>query len=316
MDSNNRMTWLRNPSIAALIVLAWIGMPQASAEPFAFESGNCGARGKTYHKKLDGAERFFNFDGSRPFVNSASGKSDIRYMDFDGSGLYSEQITNRGSGTEHIKKMRDPIYGGVVTRIQVLPEDKKQYGYRTQLNSFPLDSGKLYCYELEFRLDDAWDFDMKSGAGILWQLKGHAKENQYGHPVLSIELVGPRLKFTILYPSRAMQPGSWPRRITWGSGDYVKVPIMPQTVSRGRFYSIGFHFYADDRPAAHGGRGFIVAYFDHKHWFTYIGPTLHPDQEGPHRVDFGWYQWEGRPDSPRIVYFRKAHLYEESESPQ
>jgi hypothetical protein len=263
----------------------------------------------TYQRVENGLLRTFNFDGDTPFVNPRSGQSDIATIAFDGGVRTYWQINNAGSGTGHIAKVLDPA-GFTVTRIRLLPQDSGAGGYRTQVNSHHIEPYKTYVYELEFKLDPDWDFGMRNGGGLIWQLKGSPRPGQWGNPSLALNLGGNQLALSIKYPRSAMNAGSWPARVSWSNGEYTDAPVSARTVVAGRYHRIRILFFADDRPGAFGGRGRVDASFDGLPWVSYEGPTLHPDQAGPHRIDFGWYQWEGKPDAVRTVYFRIAHLHE------
>lgn len=264
----------------------------------------------TYQRQMQGEVRTYAFDGSRPFINPGTGKPDVAYLDFDGRGLSDDQITNGGSNTAHISKVFDPVGGQPVTRVQVFPEDRQRFGYRTQLNAYAIEPYRHYVYELEFKLDPEWNFEMPEGAGVLWQVKGHAKPYQTGHAVMSLGVVGHELRFTVLYPAAARRARQWPSPVAWGRDDYARVAFPVRPIDAGRYHRVRIAFYPDDRPRRFGGNGYARLWLDGRPWIRYAGPTLHPDQLGPHRVDFGWYQWAGRPQSVRTVYFRTAHLYE------
>lgn len=308
-DSHGRgCAELPGQGIAWVAVASVLMLPVAGA---ALATPSCdAASASTYARMINGQRHVYDFDGVRPFVNPSTGQADIHFMDFNGTGLASEKVTEAGSGTEHVTKVRDPMHGELVTRIQVFPDDGQVYGYRTQLNGPPIEPYKLYLYELEFKLDRNWQFDMRPGNGVLWQLKGNAKAYQYGHPVLSLELIGNRLRFTVLYPRGAGAARSWPAMVRWDRNDYVRVALPERPIVANTYYRVQLRFFADDRPARFGGKGFVQASLNCRPWFRHAGPTLHPDQNGPHRIDVGWYQWEGRPSAPRTVYLRTAHLYE------
>lgn len=295
----------------ALAAAVWMLLGTARLAGGAGPSQPAPADGRavTYVATVRGVAHPFNFDGPTPFVNPGSGVSNMAAMGFDGGGIPGPAISNAGSGTVHIRKVVDPQQGGTVTRVQLLPSDQGHDGWRTQFNSYPLESYRSYQYELEFKLDPDWNFGMQPGAGLLWQIKGMPRPDQWGNPSLALNLVGNRLSLDIKYPSAAMQAVTWPQRVAWGEGEYVPVNFSPRLVQAGRYHRIIVQFTADDRPAHLGGRGRLLASFDGEPWINYSGPTLHPDQKGPHRLDFGWYQWEGRPSATRTVYFRTSHLY-------
>lgn len=267
------------------------------------------ARLVTYQKVENGKLRTFDFDGSTPFVNPQTGQSDIAAMAFDGAILSFRQISNVGSGTGHITKAMDPD-GAAVTRLRLMPADSGAESFRTQINAHHIEPYKSYRFELEFRLDPYWNFAMRPGAGLLWQLKGAPRPGQWGNPSMALNLEGDQLALSIKYPRAAMHAVTWPTAVRWGNGEYMDAPLATRTVVAGIYHRIRIEFHADDRPPQFGGRGRAEAWFDGQPWILYAGPTLHPDQNGPHRIDFGWYQWEGRPNAVRTIDFKTAHLYQ------
>jgi hypothetical protein len=107
-----------------------------------------------------------------------------------------------------------------------------------------------------------------------------------------------------------MAAGSWPASVRWDDAEYVDVTVPAMALQAGVYHHVSILFHADERPAVFGGQGFIHAWFDDRLWHQYTGPTLHPDQKGRHRMDFGWYQWEGKPSATRTIYFKTGRLYE------
>ena len=264
----------------------------------------------TYSRFEGGALRVFDFDGATPFVNAQSGVSDLAALVFDTSVLSGDRISNSGSRSPHIMKVQDPADGQQVTRVQLLPGDRGPVGFRTQLNGFHLEPYKTYVYDLQFKLAPDWNFDMKPGAGLLWQLKGMPRPGQWGNPSLALILNGRALSIAVKYPLSAMSAPGWPAQLRWGEGEYVPAALPTRQLQAGRYYRVRIRFNADDRPPQFGGQGSVQAWFDGQPWLTREGPTLHPDQLGPHRMDFGWYQWEGQPSAVRTVYFKTSHLYQ------
>lgn len=263
----------------------------------------------TYETTVQGHRRVFDFDGRTPFVNPVTRRSDVAAIGFDGGGLTGTQIDNAGSRSGHVVKVRDPQDGDLVTRVRLFPTDSGEGGYRSQLNSYPFEPYRTYVYDLQFKLDVDWNFNMQAGDGLLWQVKGMPRPGQWGNPSMALNLHGKQLALSVKYPLSAMRAATWPVDVRWGNGDYVHIALPTRPVQAGRYHRVQILFAADDRPAVHGGQGRIQAWFDGEPWLSYVGPTLHPDQQGWHRMDFGWYQWEGRPQSVRTVFFRTSHLY-------
>lgn len=265
-----------------------------------------------------GKVRGFNFNGNRPFVNPIIAQADIASFQFNGLQINGASITNNGSNDQHIVQFFDAEINENVTRVILSSDDALTAGsHRTQLNSYPIESKKRYILDLEFKLDDNWDFSMNPGIGLIWQLKGSPKSGQYGNPVLGINLNGDQLNMSILYPTTAANATVWPTSITWVANQYVPVSIAPKTITRGEYHRIQLIFFADDAPnkpindpVKPEGKGFISAILDGQPWFEYVGPTLHPDQAGLHNTSWGWYQWSGAPSENRIIYYRKNQLYE------
>jgi hypothetical protein len=155
---------------------------------------------------LWGCHRGFNFDGAQPFVNSSTGQADIASIQFDGQQINGANITNAGSGTPHITKIVDSN-GDQLTSVKLLATDgvtpAGTTAHRTQINSYPLMPYRTYELDLEFMLDQDWDFNMNPGRGLLWQLKGVPKSGQSGNPALQLELNGNQLLLTVrLQPHR------------------------------------------------------------------------------------------------------------------
>ncbi|NRR31831.1 heparin lyase I family protein [Oxalobacteraceae bacterium] len=274
--------------------------------------------------------RGFNFNGDRPFVNPITGQADIATFQFDGKQINGASITNNGSGVNdvHIQRVHDNAINEDVTRVVLRQrtEDAVTAGsHRTQINSYAIEPYKRYILDLEFKLDDDdhWDFSTTAqgvGPGLIWQLKGQPKiDHQWGNPVMGLNLSGNQLKMEILYPLSAAKATAWPMTdgVSWAKNQYVAVDLPQKTLTAGVYHRVQLVFYADDapnkvinQPGIPEGKGFVTAYLDGQPWFNYVGPTLHPDQLGPHNTSFGWYQWSGAPTTDRVIYYRKNSLYE------
>lgn len=261
----------------------------------------------TYSVVADGAVRKFDFDGSTPFVDPATGQSDMHDWLYNAKYLQYYEISNAGI-SPWISKVTEAD-GTQATRFQVFPSDAQIYNWRTQNSNFPFEPYKTYRYDLEFKLDPNWQFNMATGDGLLWQTKGMPKTGQYGHAVMSMGVTGSNLYFSVLYPNSALNATTWPTSVTWPSNDYAATNFPTKPIVAGRYYKVSIEFFADDRPPQFGGQGYVNVYLDGALWIQYKGPNLHPDQNGPHRWDFGWYNWGGQPTSTRSIYFKTAHAY-------
>ncbi|MES2309514.1 MAG: heparin lyase I family protein [Verrucomicrobiota bacterium] len=260
---------------------------------------------------LYGTQRSFNFNGNQPFVNPSTGKSDIATMQYNGTLVVGDNITNTGTPTSHINKFLDTTINENVLRVQLFPQDNlTANSHRTQINSYPILPYKTYAYDLEFKLDPSWNFNMPSGKGLIWQLKGVPKAGQYGNPTLALNIVGNQLSLNLCYPTSAVNATSWPTSVRWGVNEYVKVNIPTRSLVAGKYHRVRVIFYADERPDKFGGQGFLTAWFDEQPWFDYSGPTLQPDLAGPHIMGFGWYQYDAAPTATRKLFFRTNRLYE------
>lgn len=251
-------------------------------------------------------DRVFNFDGDQPFLSQSTGGVDVATMQFNGLTLTESQI--RVLADPHVSKVNDPLIGNQqVTKIMLSPSDAKTAGsWRTQINSYQVAPLKTYLLELEFRLDDSWDF--YGGRGLLWQLKGQPQDYQWGNPVVAFNLDGTKLSLNILYPSTTDAMTTWGGPVAWTSNQYIPVTIPTQTISDTKYHSIRVLMYADDRPQRFGGRGYFTVWFDGQPWYQYVGPTLHPDQKDLHNTSFGWYQYSGQPTTNRVLYYRTNHM--------
>lgn len=274
--------------------------------------------------------RVFNFNGNRPFINPATGVPDLGTMLFNGTGL-SYEIKNEGSNSLgndpglHIVHTTDPATSDPVTRVTLAKTDVpfSSGTYRTQMSSFPLEVRKHYVIDLEFKLDDSWDFGMNPGSGLIWQLKSVPNTGQYGNPVLALNLIGDELNFSICYPQSAANATVWPMAsVTWGSNGYT-LPgnyFENRKITKGEYHRLKLDFYADDAPnkpindpVKNEGNGYLVATLDDQPWVNYVGPTLQPNPAAPHQMLWGWYQWSGMPATgrtDRIIYYRKAQVME------
>lgn len=277
-------------------------VPMQAAEPYIWEGQAI---------TLGGVNRSFNFSGDKAFINLTSGQPDLATIQADGQIRSGATIAADGFAP-YVTRQTDPLFPGMGQALKVILEPGHALtagSWRTQLASYPLLPYKTYRWLLTFRLDDQWDMEMPAGGGLLWQLKGHPKSGQWGNPVLALNLVGKELFWQLSYPSAALQspPGS---RIYWTSKDYDKSQVFPRrNIVPGRYYTIEFEMFADERPAQFGGHGYFKAWFEGVSWVSYTGPTLHPDQTAPHYMAFGWYQWEGRPTDTRVVWWLRNEAY-------
>ncbi len=304
----------RSIPVAGRLRGAWFAAALGLCTTFVQAAPDKGAEGPAYSVMSAHKARQFHFGGDRPFVNPDTGAVDAATMQFNGRTITEQGIRQLGPDSR-IRLVSDRGAGRAV-RVEVRPEDQRTAGaYRTQLHSYPVEPYRTYVLDLEFKLQD-WDFDMPDGRGLLWQLKGHPKPGQAGNPVMALNLHEHELKLTVLYPKAAEDVAEWGDPVEWTTGPaspknpngYLKLPVASRDIEANRYYHVHLEFFADDRPAKFGGRGYLKATLDGEPWMDYHGPTLHPDQAGPHNTGFGWYQYGGRPKSPRVVLFKTVKL--------
>ena len=254
-----------------------------------------------------GQKRGYNFDGSSPFVNPAIGQSNLQEMFYNGKFLNYDQITNAGAAP-WITKVNDG--GAQVTRFEVNPTDAQIWSWRSQMSGFPFELYKNYRFEFEFKLDPNWNMNMGAvGNGIIFQTQSSHKPGQV-NSALNLALYNNTLRFHLMYPQAALNATTWPTSVTWTNNDYAPTSFADRTITAGRYYKVRMEFFADDRPAKFGGKGYMNVWLDDAPWIQYQGPTMHPDQlnNGEHRLDFGWYNWGGQPTSSRVIYYKTARV--------
>ena len=113
-----------------------------------------------------------------------------------------------------------------------------------------------------------------------------------------------------MYPSAALAV-PWGSSISWSQGEYLPegLHLPERNVEKGSYISVELEFHTDDRPQKYGGTGYVIAWLQGLPWFKYVGPTLHPDQVGPHFGAFGWYQWQSRPTEGRTIWWLTNELH-------
>ncbi|AKU11733.1 hypothetical protein AzCIB_1838 [Azoarcus sp. CIB] len=245
----------------------------------------------------------FNFSADRRIINPLTGVADIATIMADGIVISGKSIGENLLPPQVTRLPDDRIESLQAIRVDLGPTDRQTASsWRTQLAGYPIEPYRQYAWLMAFRFDDGWDFDAVGEEGLLWQLKGRPKPDQYGNPVIAFSLYGDQLRCVISFP-RSASSQHWGERVVWGKDGYDRPALPPYTVKRGQYNVLGIDFFADDRPENLGGKGYLRAWINGQLWFEYEGPTLHPDQAGPHQPLWGWYQWGGAPRRSRTVWW-------------
>lgn len=251
----------------------------------------------------------FNHSGDRSYLSEPTGTEDIATIAANGRLLSGPRI-GPTLFAPYVMQSVDPKYPtATALRIELGTTHAKTSGaWRTQIADYPIEPYKRYAWLLVFRLDDSWDVNASNQSGLIWQLKGISKPGQYGNPAFSFNLNKNEMYCTISYPTPAMYL-PWGNAVRWGSKDYDRPNLPRRTIEKGYYHALEFEFFADDRPPHAGGQGYIKAKLDGIHWFEYVGPTLQPDLAGPHQPIWGWYQWQSKPTSARIMWWLANEAY-------
>ena len=231
----------------------------------------------------------------------------IANMQTDGKMLSGKAVTQQGM-PPNITRVLDPSAGvpRQLVRIELAPQDQRTArSWRTQVADAPLRPYRRYAWVLVFKLDTNWNINLPKQRGLFWQVLGHPKPGQHGNPVIAFNLEHDQLYCSILYPESALhrQPGA---PVRWKQNQYVKVPLPRRTIEPGRFHTLQLEMFTDDRA---DGEGFFKAILDGQSWIDYVGPTLHPDQSGPHLPAWGWYQWDGPVTESRVIWWAVNQRY-------
>lgn len=255
---------------------------------------------------IENISRFYNFDGKNNFLNPTTKRSDYAVLQANGLVISGPRITNSGV-PNNIIKFWDPDSRteGIVTVVQVHSTDKvTSGGYRSQLSSYQLRPYINYRWSLRFKFDKSWDMNSEGQEGILWQIKGLPKKGQSGNPVIGLALVKDQLFIGWSYPffGKISNEQLW----TWTDKDYGPQDLPRYKVTPGVYYDIEFEYFADDRI---NGKGYFKAKINGESWCSFVGPTLHPDQLGPHYMAFGWYQWKAAPKQTRKIYWVRNRAF-------
>jgi hypothetical protein len=245
----------------------------------------------------------FNNSGDQSYQGESSATANIATIAANGQLLSGPRI-GPTLFAPYVMQAVDPKFPtATAIRLQVATTHEKTSGaWRTQVAGYPIEPYKRYAWLLVFRLDDSWDVNAPDQVGLLWQLKGRHKPGQYGNPAFSFNLDRNELSCAVSYPTQAMKVplGS---AIRWGPKDYDRPTLPTQVLLKGNYHALEFEFFADDRPTNAGGQGYIKAKLDGIHWFEYAGPTLQPDLAGPHQPIWGWYQWQAKPMTDRVIWW-------------
>lgn len=250
---------------------------------------------------------FLGAIGNRPIAN----------MQSDGGLLRGAQITAAGM-PPYIVRARDTVDGVdiPVVRVELNPTARRTArSWRSQIADPQIEPYRRYAWVLSFKLDSSWDTSLQGQSGLIWQLLGRHRPGQHGNPVIAFNLDRNEFYCSILYPkAAAYQPRG--AAVRWGQGEYLPVRLPRRTLTPGRYHTLQIDMFADDRMAAQGGRGYLNVLLDGDPWIDYTGPTLQPDQTGPHLPLWGWYQWEARPTQARVIWWAVNQMYLDADALQ
>lgn len=260
-------------------------------------------RASAHDHRLD----FLGVIGNRPVAN----------MQSDGRLLTGAKISADGM-PPYIVRGRDDIDGVEipVVRIELNPAAKiTARSWRTQIADAPIKPYRRYAWVLTFKLDSSWDTTLAKQRGLVWQLYGRHRQGQHGNPVIAFNLDRDELYCSILYPKAATEhrQGEYVR---WGPGEYRPQRLPRRVLQPGRYHTLQIDMFADDRPETRGGQGYMKVVLDGEPWIDYHGPTLQPDQNGPHLPIWGWYQWDARPSQPRVIWWAVNQMYVDERTEQ
>jgi hypothetical protein len=243
---------------------------------------------------------FLGAIGNRPVVN----------MQTDGRLLTGANVSAQGMppyiirATDHVNGISIPV-----VRIELNPAARiTARSWRTQVADAPIEPYRRYAWVLTFKLDSSWDTALIRQRGLLWQLFGRHRPGQHGNPVIAFNLDRNELYCSVLYP-KADNLDAPSEYVQWEAGQYLPQRLPRRTLEPGRYHSLQIEMFADDRTGQQGGRGYMRVMLDGEAWIDYSGPTLQPDLAGPHTPLWGWYQWEGRPSQPRVIWWAVNQMY-------
>jgi hypothetical protein len=245
---------------------------------------------------------FLGAIGNRPVVN----------MQSDGRLLTGAHVSAEGM-PPYITRTTDRIEGVEipVVRVELNPSARiTARSWRTQIADAPIEPYRRYAWVLTFKLDPSWDTALMQQRGLLWQLLGRHRPGQHGNPAIAFNLDRDELYCSILYPRAGAQVRQG-ESVRWGAGEYVPQRLPRRALTPGRYHTLQIDMFADDRTAEQGGQGYTKVTLDGESWIDYSGPTLQPDQAGPHTPLWGWYQWESRPSQPRVIWWAVNQMYVE-----
>lgn len=265
--------------------------------------------GWTIDTKVQGERR--NNTDRRPDFLGEIGNRPIANMQSDGRLLRGAQVRAEGM-PPYIVRALDAANGVDVPaiRMELNPRAKlTARSWRTQIADAPIPPYQRYAWVLTFKLDSSWDTTLIKQRGLIWQLYGNHRAGQHGNPVIAFNLDRDELYCSILYPKAERLPERSEDYVRWGPGQYIPQSFPRKALQPGRYHTLQIEMFADDRTTDDGGRGYMKVAFDGEPWINYIGPTLQPDQAGPHLPIWGWYQWEAPPSQPRIVWWAINQMY-------
>ncbi|MRR49952.1 MAG: hypothetical protein EG825_03405 [Rhodocyclaceae bacterium] len=253
---------------------------------------------------LGGRARRFDLGGGRPFVNAATGVSDIATLNawnvgHDGrpaSILAGPQITNAGvPGRVYKDKGR--------TVLTYVAGDQPVAGKcRSQLSSYPVPSRRRFLFDLSFQVgEDAagrgWHMTPpRESPAVLWQMKAPGQIPSMAIGVDTDPGAPDRLR---LFFSRKGGHQVNPVKLS------ESVSILPNQPVR-----LLMDVFLDERDIPSGGRGYWRAWVNGRLVVDTFGPTLSAAAKEPHQWYLALYLYENSNPLPysRTVLWGQARM--------
>ena len=251
---------------------------------------------------LEGKLRRFDFGGSMPFVNPETGVSDMATINVWDSFhhkamvLTSDQIQAAGV-PKRVYKISD------YTAIGYLAGDGPVEGkLRTQVNSYPITSGKHFVWDLSFRLggadlNDPWFFTAQGIApATLWQLKSP------GLPPALVMAVdtdpSDRNKLALNFDSR-LDPDKPASRLVDVGG-----------LASNHDMDVRIEAFLDDRSMQQGGNGFLKITVNNQLIFERNMPVTQQTATAPYQWSLAMYLYSNiKPlNFSRFGFWKRARL--------
>lgn len=269
-----------------------------------------------YKRLVNGQLKPFSIDPNKPLADPATGITSLILA-------YSNNIYLRTKDEllkeipPYIARITDPKDNNKkVLRTMIAPNmtpTASDGTYRAELVSNRFEKYKEYLITMSFKIDKSWVFNEPNSNGLFFQTQSWPhKSGQAAHPSMSLKIYGDSLSLGVQYPKTAVS--MWGGNITWTGNDYIPVSFPLQKLEKDKDTVITLHMFADDRPNEKGGKGFLKATINGKEFVDYSGPMLHPDQTDDHFYTFGWYTWQGKPLTEKIIDWNYITMEEKKDS--